>query len=95
MRDKTTANVLCFLAGLGIGGVIGMLAAPRSGTATRQILTVKATEAQGFLAGSSRDYFDRGRELYDRGRQLAEEAAMLFDEGRRLMEQADANGNSA
>ena len=95
MRDRSSANAMYFLAGMATGVGIGLMTAPRSGAVTRQMLSARAGKAGSFVAGSGRDYYERGRELYEQGRRLAEEAAELFDEGRRLMESADAAGASS
>ena len=95
MRNTTSTKLVWFLAGAGLGTVIGLVTAPRSGAATRQLMRTRASSASGYISSSGHDYYDRGRELYDRGRHLAEEAAELFEEGRRLMESADARGMSA
>lgn len=97
MRDDSTTsnNILWFIAGLGIGAAIGLIAAPKSGAETRRLLAQKASEASGYVTDNGREYFDRSHDLYERGRHLAEEAAELFEEGRRLMERADAAGTRA
>lgn len=88
-------KVIWFLAGFGLGAVIGLLTAPQSGPATRRYFGGRAETATDFLAVNGRDYFERGRELYETGRHLADEASDLFDEGRRLMEKADAAESNA
>lgn len=94
MSEDGNASIVWFLAGLGVGAVIGVVTAPRDGAATRRLIGVKAEEAGGFIAANGREYFDRGRELYEKGRQLADEAAELFDEGRRMMENVDATDST-
>lgn len=90
MREDTSNSLLWFAAGLSLGTVIGLMAAPQPGSETRRLIGARAGEAGKHLASNSREYIDRGRDLYGRGKQLAEEASQMFDEGRRLMDQADA-----
>jgi gas vesicle protein len=65
-----------FIVGLGVGGAVGMLMAPRSGDETRQIIRSKADESAEFLrakADESRDYMRR------RGSELRDSASDLVD----------------
>ena len=87
MRQDRSANLVWFLAGVGVGAAAGILLAPKSGAETRRAIG-------GYLNEHGHDYYDRGRDLYERGRHLADEAANMFDEGRRLMETADAQAES-
>ncbi len=65
-----------FLAGIGIGTLIGVLFAPKAGGETRDFLSGKANEGADYLKRKSRevreqanDYVVRGKEIIDRGRQ--------------------------
>ncbi len=78
MPSDRSPNVLWFVAGLAVGGAMGVMLAPRPGAQTRRYL--------GQRAGQAGVYLDRGRQLYDRGRELADEAAQLYEEGRHLIE---------
>ncbi len=71
------SRVLWFLAGLGIGSVLALLYAPRSGRETRRYIQKKADEAREFIA-------ERGQEVCERGREIVEEAAGLVERGRKL-----------
>jgi gas vesicle protein len=66
---------LWFLAGLGVGTVIGILYAPRSGAETREYLGRKTGEGRdlvtrkaGELRQQASDLVDRGREYIDKGK---------------------------
>jgi gas vesicle protein len=68
-----------FLAGLGIGALVGVLYAPKSGRETREDLANSAADAQR-----------RAAELIDQGRQRANEYA---EQGRQMMEQGRQKAN--
>lgn len=78
MASERASDVLWFAAGLMLGAVVGLLAAPAAGADTRRFLADHS--------GPARDYVERGRELYEKGRQLADEAAHMYEEGRHLVE---------
>jgi gas vesicle protein len=55
-----------FIAGLGLGALLGVLYAPKSGKETREELAASAREGKDYL--------------YDRGREVAAQAGQQFDE---------------
>ena len=70
-----------FLAGIGIGTLIGVLFAPRSGDETREYLSNKAGEGTDFLKRKGRevreqadDYLAKGKEVLQRQRENMEAA---------------------
>jgi len=57
-------KVLYFIAGAGIGAVLGLLFAPKSGRETRELLARTANEGRDFFtskAGEGRQYFEEGK----------------------------------
>ncbi len=86
MSGENSSRLAWFLIGAAIGGAVAFLYAPQSGEQTRQQIGRKAGEGREALAGSGREFIDRGRQLYDKGRQIADEAADMFDSGRKLVQ---------
>ena len=78
-----------FAAGAILGAAIAVLYAPKSGSATRGMLSDKwsetVDEGQKAITESSKDIVEKSKDLYERGRQIAEEAAELFERGRQLV----------
>ena len=74
-----------FAAGAVIGAAIALLAAPKSGSDTRKLISRTAGDSTDALAETSKELMDKSRDLYERGRQIAEEAAELFEKGRKLV----------
>jgi gas vesicle protein len=57
MGDNNGASkVAFFLAGMGIGAILALLFAPKSGKETREYISQKAEEGRGYMT-------ERGREL--------------------------------
>lgn len=75
MADDRSNNLGWFLAGLGLGAVVGILYAPKSGRETRQALLDSAQEGREYLTTRGREareqistYVDRGKEQINRQR---------------------------
>lgn len=69
MSDRNgSGGVLWFLAGLGIGAVVGILYAPQSGSETREILMAKAEEGRDFVRKRSREAREQAEQWAQRGK---------------------------
>ena len=86
MSDRSGNSFLWFLAGLGVGAVVGVLYAPRSGEETREVLRSKAEEGQERVRQQARrareqagDWIDRGRDVLN---QQKEQFRNAYDAGR-------------
>src|SRR6185437_2547975 len=74
-NDNGVGGLGWFLAGLGVGALVGVLYAPKAGKETREDLVASALDARekaAALAAQGKqqvnEYVDRGKEYYDRGR---------------------------
>jgi gas vesicle protein len=74
------------LVGLGIGSLIGVLFAPKSGEETQKYLAKKASEGNEFARKQVRELRDRAEETVERGKETIarkkEQIAMAIDVGR-------------
>jgi gas vesicle protein len=59
-----------FLVGGGIGAVVALLFAPRSGRETREIIAQRATEGRDRVLSASRTVGDRVTTYVDKGREV-------------------------
>jgi len=48
-EDNGTSKLAYFLAGMGLGAVVALLFAPRSGKETREFISTKAGEGREYL----------------------------------------------
>jgi len=61
MPDNTGSKVTYFMVGLGIGALVGLLFAPKSGEETRDYLSQKADEGREFAQRNQYQYrYQRG-----------------------------------
>ena len=69
MSDNGGARFSFFLVGLGIGTVIGLLFAPRTGRETRALINEKVDEGREYLKRRSRELRDQAEDLVERGKE--------------------------
>jgi len=71
MAENTGSKVSYFLVGLGIGALVGILFAPKSGEETREFLAHKAEEGKEYAQKKARELRERAEDLVDRGKLVA------------------------
>jgi gas vesicle protein len=69
--NQTGSKVTFFLVGLGIGALVGILFAPKSGEETREYLLDKADEGREYAQRKARELRDRAEDLVERGKSVA------------------------
>jgi gas vesicle protein len=70
MSERDGGGFLWFLAGLGVGAVVGILYAPNSGEETREVLRSKAQEGTEKAKEQARRAKEQAGEWVDRGRDV-------------------------
>ena len=71
MSDNVGSKVTYFIVGLGIGALVGILFAPKSGEETREFLSKKADEGKDYAQRKARELRERADELIERGKEVA------------------------
>jgi gas vesicle protein len=70
MSDSAGSKVSFFLVGLGIGALMGILFAPKSGEDTREYLTSKADEGRDYAQRKARELRERAEDLIERSKEI-------------------------
>jgi gas vesicle protein len=70
MSDNVGSKVSFFLVGLGIGTLLGILFAPKSGEETRDYLSSKADEGRDYAQKKARELRERADDLLQRGKDV-------------------------
>jgi len=70
MAENIGSKVSYFLVGLGIGSLIGILLAPKSGEETREYLSQKAKEGNEYAQKKARELRERAEDLVERGKEM-------------------------
>jgi len=71
MADNVSSKVTYFLVGLGVGALVGILFAPKSGEDTREYLAKKADEGRDFAQRKSKELRERADDLIERSKDAA------------------------
>jgi gas vesicle protein len=70
MSDNAASKFSYFLVGLGVGALLGILFAPKSGKETREFLGQKAEEGRDFAQRKAQELRERAEELVERGKEM-------------------------
>ncbi|MGA2356685.1 MAG: YtxH domain-containing protein [Terriglobales bacterium] len=94
MADNDSNSFLWFLAGLGVGAVVGVLYAPRSGDEMRDVIRSKAQEGGEKAREQVRKAREQATEWVDRGRdvlnQQKEQFRSAYEAGRQAYNETTA-----
>ncbi|MFB3922984.1 MAG: YtxH domain-containing protein [Terriglobia bacterium] len=69
-EDNGASKVAFFLAGAGIGAVLALLFAPKSGKETRDFLTQKAEEGRDYVSNRGREIRKQAEEAVDKAKDV-------------------------
>ena len=70
MSDNVGSKVSFFLVGLGIGALVGILFAPKSGEETREYLSNRADEGREYAQKKARELRERAEDLIERSKEI-------------------------
>ena len=92
MSDRDGNSFAWFLAGLGVGAVVGILYAPQSGSETREALRARAEEGRDYMKTRAREARSQASEWVDRGREVVnqqkDQFRAAYEAGRQAYEEA-------
>jgi gas vesicle protein len=69
-ENNVGSNAAFFLAGLGIGAILALLWAPKSGKETRDLISQKATEGRDYLTARGKEYRRQAEEYVDKAKDV-------------------------
>jgi gas vesicle protein len=99
MTETTESAVRYFLVGLGVGSMVGILLAPKSGEEIRETLATKGTEGAKYVREKAQELRDRTENAIERGKeavkQKKDEIVTALDVGRETYQREKAKAHSA
>jgi gas vesicle protein len=88
-----------FLAGMGIGALIGILFAPKSGEETREYLSTKYGEGRDYAQRRAKELRDQADDYLERGRKVVgrtkENLSAAMEAGKQAYREASTRGEAA
>ncbi len=78
MSDNGSNSFVWFLAGLGLGALVGVLYAPRSGSETRDVLRARAEEGRDYVRDRAEQARSQATQWADRGREVLNQQKEQF-----------------
>jgi len=85
-RCSMATGIGCFLVGVGVGGVVALLFAPKSGEQTRKLIAKKAGEGKEYVTSKGREFKDQAEELVQKAKGVVnkqrEQLAEALDAGK-------------
>ena len=69
MSENSSSKISYFLVGLGLGALMGILFAPKSGEETREYLLDRAEQGKEFAQRKARELRERAEELVEQSRE--------------------------
>jgi gas vesicle protein len=78
MSDNGSNSFVWFLAGLGLGALVGVLYAPRSGSETRDVLRARAEEGRDYVRDRAQQARSQATQWADRGREVLNQQKEQF-----------------
>ena len=98
MSDRDSNSFLWFLGGLGLGAVVGILYAPRSGSETRETLRNKAEEGREYVRNRTREAREQASDWVDKGREVLkqqkEQFRSAYEAGRQAYQETTSSEGS-
>jgi gas vesicle protein len=99
MAEKTDSKVSYFLLGLGIGSLLGILLAPKSGEETREYMSQTAEEGSEYARKKARQLRERAEDLVERGKEVltekTEQITAAVDVGRKTYNREKSKAQGA
>ena len=92
MSDRDGSSFIWFLAGVGLGGLIGVLYAPRAGSETREELRARAEQGSEYVRTRAREAREQAAGWVDKGRdavnQQKDQFRAAYEAGRQAYQEA-------
>jgi gas vesicle protein len=94
MSDRDGSSFGWFLAGVGLGALVGILYAPKSGDETREALRARAEEGRDYVRSRTREAREQASQWVDRGREVVnqqkDQFRAAYEAGRQAYHEATA-----
>jgi gas vesicle protein len=95
MSDSDGSGFVWFIAGVALGGLVGVLYAPKSGSETRDDLRARAEEGSEYVRARAREAKEQASGWVDKGKgvvgQQKDQFRAAYEAGRQAYQEATAD----
>jgi gas vesicle protein len=99
MSDDNGSSFVWFLAGLGLGGLVGILYAPKAGSETREDLKARAQQGTDYVRNRAKDAREQASGWVDKGRdvvaQQKDQFKAAYEAGRQAYQETTTEAASS
>ena len=99
MAEQIVSKASFFLVGLGIGSLIGILSAPKSGEETREYISQKGKDGSEYAQKKARELKERAEDLVKHGKEVVmqkkDQIATAVDAGREAYQRERSKAQGA
>jgi gas vesicle protein len=96
MSEDRNSSIGWFIAGLGLGALVGILYAPKSGRETREALLTGFEDGREYLTNRGREATSQVRQWVDKGKETVsrqrDQISSAFEAGRQAYREATTSG---
>ena len=78
MAEENGNSILWFLAGLGLGALVGVIFAPKPGKETRSNLFQRADEGREYMVNRAKQGAEQAQQWVEKGREILESQREQF-----------------
>jgi gas vesicle protein len=97
-EENGGSKFVYFLAGLGVGAIVALLFAPKSGEETRGLIAQKALEGRDYVTAKSKDLRRQAEEVVEKGKDLVaqqkEQLSAALEAGKQAYQEEKAKART-
>jgi gas vesicle protein len=95
-ENDGASKIAFFMAGMGLGAVVALLLAPRSGKETRDFIAQKAEESRDYVSSKGREFRKQAEDAVDKAKDVVakqkEQLSAALEAGKQAYQEEKGKG---
>ncbi len=95
-ENDGASKIAFFMAGMGLGAVVALLFAPRSGKETRDIIAQKAEESRDYVSSKGREFRKQAEDAVEKAKDVVtkqkEQLSAALEAGKQAYQEEKGKG---
>ena len=95
-ENDGASKIAFFMAGMGLGAVVALLFAPRSGKETRDFIAQKAEESRDYVSSKGREFRKQAEDAVDKAKDVVakqkEQLSAALEAGKQAYQEEKGKG---